>query len=163
VFGLYFSNSMSVRLDLSALRQIKWYEIVLRFLFGGLATVATGLIAKSFGPVVGGLFLAFPAIFPATATLVEKHVKEKKRVAGIDGVDRARCAVALEARGATMGSIGLICFAIVVWRFLSGGAEWLILLSALLAWTATAILLWQICRLRAHPRTEEIKRTGPHS
>ena len=154
---------MSVRLDLSALRQIKWYEIVLRFLFGGLATVATGLIAKSFGPVVGGLFLAFPAIFPATATLVEKHVKEKKRVASIDGVDRARCAVALEARGATMGSIGLICFAIVVWRFLSGGAEWLILLSALLAWTATAILLWQICRLSAHPRTEEIKRTGPHS
>jgi hypothetical protein len=154
---------MAVRLNLSALRQTKWYEIVLRFLFGGLATVATGMIAKSFGPVVGGLFLAFPAIFPATATLVEKHVKERKRSAAIDGVDRARCAVALEARGATMGSIGLICFAIVVWRFLSGGAEWLILLSALLAWTATAILLWQICRLSAHPRTEEIKRTGPHS
>jgi hypothetical protein len=104
---------MVVRLNLSVLRQTKWYEIVLRFLFGGLATVATGLIAKSFGPVVGGLFLAFPAIFPATATLVEKHVKEKKRVAGIDGVNRASCAVALEARGATMGSIGLAAFAIV--------------------------------------------------
>jgi hypothetical protein len=106
------------------------------------------MIAKSFGPVLGGLFLAFPAIFPATATLVEKHEKEKKRVAGIDGVNRARYAVALEARGATMGSIGLICFAIVVWRFLSGGAKWLILLSAILAWAATSILLWQIYRLR---------------
>ena len=154
---------MAVRLNLSALRQSKWYEIVLRFLFGGLATVATGLIAKSFGPILGGLFLAFPAIFPATATLVEKHVKEKKRVAGIDGVDRARYAVALEARGATMGSIGLICFAFVVWRFLSAETKWLILLSAILAWAATSILLWQICRLRAHPRTGEVKRTGPHS
>jgi hypothetical protein len=104
--------------------------------------------AKSFGPVVGGLFLAFPAIFPATATLVEKHEKEKKRVAGIDGANRARCAVALEARGAKMGSIGLNCFAIVVWRFLSRGAEWLILLSAILAWAAASILLWRICRLR---------------
>jgi hypothetical protein len=154
---------MAVRLNLSALRQSKWHEIVLRFLFGGLATVAAGLIAKSFGPILGGLFLAFPAIFPATATLVEKHVKEKKRAAGIDGVDRARYAVALEARGATMGSIGLICFALVVWRFLSAETKWLILLSAILAWAATSILLWQICRLRAHPRTGEVKRAGPHS
>ena len=154
---------MVVRLNLSAIRQTKWYEIVLRFLFGGLATVVTGMIAKSFGPVVGGLFLAFPAIFPATATLVEKHVKEKKRVEGIDGVDRASYAVALEARGATMGGIGLTGFAIVVWRFLPGGAEWLILLSAILAWAATSILLWQIYRLRAHTRTGEVKRTAPHS
>ena len=139
---------MAVRLNLSALRQIKWYEIVLRFLFGGLATVATGMSAKSFGTVVVSMFLAFSAIFPATATLVEKHEKEKKRVAGIDGANRARCAVALEARGATIGSIGLICFAIVVWRLLPGGAEWLILLSAILGWAATSILLWQIYRLR---------------
>ena len=47
-----------------------------------------------------------------------------------------------------MGSIGLICFAIVVWRFLPGGAEWLILPSAMLAWVTTSILLWQIYRLR---------------
>ena len=37
--GLYSSNSMPVRLNLSALRQTKWYEIALQFLFGGLATV----------------------------------------------------------------------------------------------------------------------------
>src|ERR1700757_4290677 len=135
---------MVVKFQLSAVRRTKWYEVILRIIFGGLATVATGMIAKSFGPVVGGLFLAFPAIFPATATLVEKHVKEGKRSAAIDGVDRARCAVALEACGATVGSTGLICFAIVVWRCLSGGAEWLILLSAMLAWAATSILLWQM-------------------
>ena len=142
---------MAVRLNLSALRQTKWYEIVLRFLFGGIATVATGLIAKSFGPVVGGLFLAFPAIFPAIATLVEKHVNEKKRMAGIDGVDRARCAVALEARGATMGSIGLAAFAIVAWQFLFGRPAWLVLTAATLSWLITSLLIWELRRVaRGH-------------
>jgi hypothetical protein len=35
-------------------------------------TAIPGWIASKYGPVVGGLFLAFPAIFPASATLVEK-------------------------------------------------------------------------------------------
>ena len=49
--------------------------------------MATGIIAKKFGPGMGGLFLAFPAIFPARATLVEKHEKEKKQQAGMEGVN----------------------------------------------------------------------------
>jgi hypothetical protein len=36
---------------------------------GGLVTVITGIVAKNWGPVIGGLFLAFPAIFPASATI----------------------------------------------------------------------------------------------
>jgi hypothetical protein len=36
----------------------------IRFVIGGLITTATGLVARKFGPVVGGLFLAYPAIFP---------------------------------------------------------------------------------------------------
>jgi hypothetical protein len=46
--------------------------------FGGAVTVAAGLIANKWGPGVGGLFLAFPAIFPGSATLVEKHKKQKR-------------------------------------------------------------------------------------
>ena len=49
-------------------------------------TVAAGLIAARFGPVIGGLFLAFPAIFPASATLIEKHVRERKEKAGLPGL-----------------------------------------------------------------------------
>ena len=71
---------MKLSLDLSALKRTRWYEYGLRFFFGGAITVATGLIAKRYGPVFGGLFLAFPAIFPASATLVEKHETEKKRI-----------------------------------------------------------------------------------
>jgi hypothetical protein len=138
---------MVVKFQLSALRQTKWYEVIPRIIFGGLATVATGMIAKSYGPVVGGLFLAFPAIFPASATLVEKHEKEKKQRAHIDGVNRARRAVALETRGTAMGSIGLGAFAIVVWQFLSGRPAWLVLTAATLTWLITSLLIWELRRV----------------
>jgi hypothetical protein len=74
---------MSVQLEVAELKKTKWYEFAIRFLFGGAITVITGLIAKHYGPVFGGLFLAFPAIFPASATLVETHEKRKKLQAGI--------------------------------------------------------------------------------
>jgi hypothetical protein len=66
---------------------VRYPSRVGRFVFGGLITVATGIIAKKFGPGMGGLFLAFPAIFPASATLVEKHEKEEKQQAGMEGVN----------------------------------------------------------------------------
>ena len=73
---------MKISLDLSALGKTKWYEYALRFAFGGAITVAAGLIANKWGPGVGGLFLAFPAIFPASATLVEKHEKKNSNTPG---------------------------------------------------------------------------------
>ena len=74
---------MRIRINLASLEQTQWHEYLTRFLLGGLITVATGLVAKHFGPVIGGLFLAFPAIFPSGATLIEKHERDKKRRAGI--------------------------------------------------------------------------------
>ena len=68
---------MKIHANFAALKRTRWYELVLRFFFGALVTVIIGIIAKNFGPTIGGLFLAFPAIFPATATLIEKHEKEK--------------------------------------------------------------------------------------
>ena len=54
---------MIVRLNPSALRETRWYEYLIRFALGGAITVIAGYIAARFGPIVGGLFLAFPAIF----------------------------------------------------------------------------------------------------
>src|SRR6185437_11521678 len=61
-----------------------------------------GLVAQRWGPSISGLFLAFPAIFPASATLVEKHEKQRKNRAGLQGPMRGREAAALEAAGAAL-------------------------------------------------------------
>ena len=137
---------MIARFQLSALRQTRWYEIVLRILFGGIVTVLTGLVAKSSGPVVAGLFLAFPAIFPATATLVEQHTKERRRKAGFDGSLRAADAVAIEARGAAFGSIGMIAFAAVMWLALPHVPSVLGFVSAGAAWLVISVAVWQLRR-----------------
>ena len=81
---------------------------------GGLVTAGAGLIAERYGPEVGGLFLAYPAIFPAGATLIEKHEKERKRKARLNGTRRAR----LDATGAALRAIGLLVFALVVSQYL---------------------------------------------
>jgi uncharacterized protein DUF3147 len=137
---------MIVRLQLSALHQTRWYELVLRIVFGGIATVLTGLITKSSGPVVAGLFLAFPAIFPSTATLVEKHTKERRRKAGLDGALRAADAVANEARGATIGSVGLVAFAAVMWLALPHVSSVLGFVMAAGVWLAVSVTVWQLRR-----------------
>ena len=81
-FGLWFlfegAAMRRIEVNLSSLRATKPHEYVARFLFGGFSTVAAGLIAKRFGPGIGGLFLAFPAIFPASASLIESHEIKRK-------------------------------------------------------------------------------------
>ena len=94
---------MIVNASLESLRQTKWHEYALRFFFGGAVTVMAGLIAKKFGPQIGGLFLAFPAIFPASATLIEKHEKQKKQKIGLEGTERGRLAAGVDAAGVRNG------------------------------------------------------------
>ena len=48
-------RQMMIRIDLTGLTRTKWYEYAIRFLFGGLITVATGVIAQHWGPGIGGL------------------------------------------------------------------------------------------------------------
>jgi MFS family permease len=137
---------MSIQIDLESLRITKPHEYVLRFLFGGLVTAATGLIAKRFGPSVAGLFLAFPAIFPATATLIAKHEKLRKKEAGYDGTRRGRAAAAVDAAGTAVSALALLIFALIVWRLLPSTSPWITLLLASLAWATTAIALWHLRR-----------------
>jgi Protein of unknown function (DUF3147) len=132
-----------VSIKLSALGESPWHEYVLRFGFGGIATVLTGVIANRYGPVIGGLFLAFPAIFPASATLVEKHERKRKEEQGVAGIKRARAAVALDASGAALGSVGLLAFGAVVWLLVPRSA-WLGLTAAAMAWMSVSMLFWSI-------------------
>jgi hypothetical protein len=136
---------MIVRLNPSAVRDMRWYEYAARFALGGAMTAVAGLIAARFGPVVGGLFLAFPAIFPASATLIEKHARERKEKAGLSGAQRGRDAAALDAAGAALGSLGLAAFGAVIWLVMERSAP-LGLLLATTAWLAVAVPAWLVRR-----------------
>jgi Protein of unknown function (DUF3147) len=141
---------MKILINLAALRQVQWYEHCTRFLLGGLISVVAGLIAKAFGPTVGGLFLAFPAIFPASATLLDKHEREKKQKAGIPMTIRGRLAVGLDARGAAMGSIALAGFALVVWKRLPRASSSSVLVAAFATWVVLATGIWRIRKLHVY-------------
>ena len=60
---------------------------------------------------MGELFLGCPAIVPASAPLIEKHEKESKQAKGAG--DRANSAAAVDTAAASMGSIGLLAFALI--------------------------------------------------
>ena len=149
---------MKIKFDTGGLSQSKWYEYLMRFFFGGTITALAGIIAKKFGPEIGGLFLAFPAILPAAATLIEKHEKEKKERAGQDGANRGRAAAGVDAAGAALGSIGLMAFALVVWQKLPNYAAVFVLVGATLVWLVTSIVMWEL-RETIFRRFKRIQRT----
>jgi hypothetical protein len=136
---------MKIHVDTGSFRDTRFSEYAVRFFFGGAVTVLAGLIAQKFGAAVGGLFLAFPAIFPAGATLMEKHQREKKLRAGLNPGTRGCDAVSLDAAGATMGSIGLLVFAVLIWQFLPRHSAAFILPAGTLAWLVVSVGAWQLC------------------
>ena len=146
---------MKIKVDTAALKSTKWYEFVFRFFLGGAITALAGLAAKRFGPEIGGLFLAFPAIMPATATLIKKREQQKKERAGYEGAERGRAAAAVDVAGAAMGGLGLATFALVVWLRMREWKTATALVIGTLAWFLVALSVWQFrerfCRrMRAH-------------
>jgi hypothetical protein len=135
---------MKVQVNFANLGQSRWYEYLSRFVFGGIATALAGIIAREYGPVVGGLFLAFPAIFPATATLIESHERKRKRQSGGHGIVRGRKAAALDAAGASAGAFGLMVFGVVVWQLITLLPLWATLLLAVLIWLVVSVCAWRI-------------------
>ncbi len=138
---------MGVQVKVSAIKQTKWYEYLVRFVFGGLITAAAGLIANKYGPVIGGLFLAFPSIFPASVTLVQTHKEKKERKEGEDkeeSEDKGKQAAGITSEGAALGSFGLFAFAILIWQTSTKLAPWLVLALALVIWFSIGVLAWWI-------------------
>ena len=106
-----------IRFSPSSLKEGRWYEYLIRFVLGGAATVFTGLVSSRYGAFIGGLFLALPAIFCASATLIEKHEIRRKREAGLVGERRGQMAAAVDAAGAALGALGMLAFAVAFEHF----------------------------------------------
>lgn len=139
---------MIVHLRFAAIKGIKPHEWIVRFVFGGAVCVVAGMIAQIYGPAVGGLFLAFPAIFPAGASLVEAHEKEHKARAGFDGTSRGRLVAALDALGAALGCVGLAGFAVVFWLWSAHAHIGVVFVMATLVWLTCAVGAWLLFRHR---------------
>ena len=138
---------MILRFQVAVLKEMRWHEYAVRFVAGGIVTAAAHAIVQKWGPIVGGLFLAFPSIFPASATLISRHERRQKERQGQQGRERGILSAALEADGSTLGGIGLAVFGTVVWTLTGRLAPALLLGLATAAWGAVSGLLW-ICRRR---------------
>jgi hypothetical protein len=151
-----------IRLSLSSLREGRWYEYLIRFALGGAATVFTGLISSRYGASIGGLFLALPAIFCASATLIEKHEIRRKRQAGLAGERRGKEAAALDAAGAALGALGLLGFAIVFSLMVESSIP-AAFIGASLAWLIGSVAAWYVRRKMRSTRRGRIARktSGP--
>jgi PncC family amidohydrolase len=120
--------------DLRKLKSISPREYLIRFAFGAMVSAVAATVTLLFGPRLGGVFLAFPAILPATLTLLEKK----------EGLPQA----ASDIRGATIGSVGMMGFAIVAAAFLVANAG-IALAAALAGWMAVSFVIYIALRLLA--------------
>jgi hypothetical protein len=140
---------MTPSVDLSSFAKTRPHEYLVRFIFGGIITAGTGIIAHAYGPTIGGLFLAFPAILPASLTLVEQH----------DG----RRAATEEARGGSLGATALLVFATVTVRLARYGAG-VALMGGTCAWIIGIMVLWTLRSggshrtMRRHPPIDSAER-----
>lgn len=134
---------MKPSFELGELRSAPARQYILRFVFGGVISVATGLIAKAWGPAIGGLFLAFPAVLPASLAFVSE---EDGRGSAIE-----------DARGSRIGASALIVFAVIVWTTAEHWAPVIALAAATAAWIAFSWMGWALLAAAA-PRSEARRR-----
>jgi hypothetical protein len=140
---------MLIGINVAKLREGKPREYLTRFLFGGTVTVLATLIARHYGPIVGGLFLAFPGIFAPGLSMTETHAIERKVHGGANGVLFARAEASLEAAGASAGALGLAAFGLTLWIGLPTHSLSLILPLATAVWLLVSVLCWWL-RKRFH-------------
>ena len=120
------ANGLLPQLRPEEIAKHKPSDYVVRFAFGALISLAAGLIGMKFGPVVGGVFLGFPA----SLTLIEK--KDGKQQASIDAI------------GAALGAVAMVAFAIAVIVLASRWGVVATLVAGLIVWLLVAFGLYAL-------------------
>jgi len=105
-------------------------EYLMRFAFGAGISLAAGLIGMKFGPIVGGVFLGFPAILPASLTLIEKKAGRQQ--------------AAIDSEGAILGAIPMVAFAFAVALSVTAWGVVTALVVALVGWLVVATGLYAV-------------------
>ena len=116
------------KLRLSRLKEIRLRDYLIRFLFGGIVSIAAALIGQMTTTRVGGIFTAFPAILLASLTLINQ--KDGKQ------------ASAMDAQGAVLGAVSLVVAAILLSITLGIMAGVFSLLLSLGVWLVCSIGLY---------------------
>jgi uncharacterized membrane protein (GlpM family) len=114
--------------DLSKVREANPKQLLVRFALGAAVSIVAGIISKGAGARLGGVFLAFPAILPASLTFVQD--KE-----GTHKADR-------DAIGAVLGGLALVVFAAVAESTFARINSALVLLCSLVAWLVACAVMY---------------------
>jgi len=124
----------SIGAQVEKVRHLRSRDLVVRFIFGAITSAVAGSLSILFSPIVGGVFLAFPAILAASLTLIaeEEDRKEARE----------------DARGAAVGAVALAAFAgIGVLAFTK--TDWPLALAAACGiWLVAAVGLYLLFWLR---------------
>jgi len=91
---------------------------------------------------LAGCFSLFPPYFRRVRRSLRSTKGQKKQKAGIKSTIRGRQAAAVDAYGAAMGCLGLMCFAGVVWKLMPGRNPSMVLFAATAAWFGVSIWIW---------------------
>jgi len=113
----------------------------LRFVFGFVISVGAALIGMRFGQRFGGLFLAFPAILPASLTLIEER----------EGDNPA----SISATGAVLGGGALVAFAAAAAWLLPREPPPLAVVAAGILWFGLALAGYHALQRRSARRDVE--------
>lgn len=129
-------------LNLHGLKEKRPRDYTVRFGFGASISLIAALISLKY-QLFGGMFLAFPAILPASLTLVER--------------DAGRKEATIDAEGAIIGAVGLVAFALVAAFGISSWGAMTALLLAASAWLMvtltiySGVMMWRAVWLDRRP------------
>jgi hypothetical protein len=127
------------------LKDKKPQDYMVRFVFGASISLIAALVSLKY-QLFGGVFLAFPAILPASLTLVER--------------DSGRKEASIDAEGAIIGAVGQMAFALVAAFGIEPLGAITALMMAAVSWLLVAVTIysavmgWRAAKARQPRRTE---------